>query len=89
MPLDHSPARQRRKVALIQEIPGSDPILTLPQCAAELGMTRPTFWRSALPYLETVRLSPQRRGVRRSVLEEFKRARTRPAARQLEEATAK
>jgi predicted DNA-binding transcriptional regulator AlpA len=65
------------------DFPGTDPVLTLQQCAQELGMSRPTFWRSALPYLETVQTSPQRRGVRRSVLEQFKRDRTRPAARQL------
>jgi hypothetical protein len=43
-----------------------------------------TFWRSVVPYVDTVRLSPQRRGVRRSVLEAFKRARTIPAKRPLE-----
>jgi hypothetical protein len=85
MSLEHSPARQRgaTQAPRPQDL-AADPILSFHQCAEELGMNVRTFWRSVVPYVDTVRLSPQRRGVRRSVLEAFKRARTIPAKRPLE-----
>jgi hypothetical protein len=85
MSLEHAPVRQPG--AARPQVPAADPILTFQECADELGVKRRTFWRAVLPHLETVRLSPQRRGVRRSVLERFKRARTVPAEQPLEAAS--
>jgi hypothetical protein len=73
----HSPARDKYS----QPQPGSDPILRYQECAAELNVSLDTFKRRVLPYIAVVEVSPHRRGVRRSVLESLKDARTVPPAR--------
>jgi hypothetical protein len=76
MSLEHSPARQG-----VQLRPDADRLLSFQECADDLGVHRTTFYRAVLPYLEVVEISAQRRGVRESVFEAFKRSRTRPPAR--------
>ena len=77
MSREHSPASHGRG----EVRPGSDPILSFRQCWENLGLSKRTFQRQVQPYLETVQVSPQRRGVRQSVLERFKDSRSLPAAR--------
>jgi hypothetical protein len=67
------------------ERPVLDPVLTYQQCADDEGVHITTWRRHVLPYIETVAISPRRRGVRRSVHEASKRARSRPPARRLED----
>jgi hypothetical protein len=56
-----------------------DPLLSLQECADNLGVNIATFYRRVVPLLDIVVVSPRRRGVRQSVLEAYKRDRTRPA----------
>jgi hypothetical protein len=63
----------------------SDPVRTFRWCAADLGVHPSTWRRNVLPVIESVQVSAKRRGVRQSVHEAYKRSRTRPAARRLED----
>jgi hypothetical protein len=58
-----------------------DPVCTYQWCADDLGVHLKTWRRTVLPYVETIEVSPKRRGVRLSVHEAYKRTRTRPPAR--------
>jgi hypothetical protein len=56
---------------------GGDPVLSYAESAAELGISIATLRRRVLPYVAIVEITDRRRGLRRSVVEGVKVARTR------------
>jgi hypothetical protein len=84
----HTPASRpesasQRRADDDQPVFGGDPVLSFQECADDYGCHLKTWRRHVLPTVETVDMSPGRRGVRRSVHEASKRARARPPSRQI------
>ena len=78
MSLEHSPEREGVKKGETRQV---DPILSFNQVCTELNVSIWTFNREIRPYIPIVQVSPGRKGVRTSVVEGLKEARTIPAAR--------
>ena len=82
MSLEHAPERQdgKRPASFRQH----DPVFTILEVCADLGISRWTFNRNVRPHVEMVQVSVGRRGIRQSTLESYKAARTIPPARREE-----
>jgi hypothetical protein len=55
-----------------------DPIRSFDYAADELNISKATLRRRVLPKIPIVEMSPRRRGIRQSIIEQIKRDRTRP-----------
>ena len=59
----------------------ADPVLDFNYIIADLGVSRPTFFRHVRPTLDVMQVSPGRLGVLASTYRAWKAARVRPAQR--------